>query len=517
MRLLPARIYTGAVMHRPYLLGLDVGSSFVKAALVDASSRKAVATAQSPATEMPISAPQPGWAEQDPQLWWDCCVEAVHALAAIAPEKLRAVAAIGISYQMHGLVVLDAQLQPLRPSIIWCDSRAAQLGAEMEHALGTPWCLRNLLNTPGNFTAAKLAWVKRHEPEIFARVRYAMLPGDYIALQLTGAPATTSPGLSEMILWNFAEARLADEVLGCYGIAASLLPPLVPTFGEQGRLSPAAAASLGLTPGLPVTYRAGDQPNSALALGVLNPGEAAGAAGTSGVIYAVTDQAVADPQQRVNTFLHVNHTAREPRYGLLLCINGAGSSYRWLRQSLSLTGAPSYEALNTLAGQAPAGAEGLVFLPFGNGAERMLGQRNLGAAFHGLDFNRHGPAHLARAVLEGVAFAMAYGLEALRSLGLEISKLRAAAGNLFLSETFTQALAGASGATLELRQTSGAIGAALGAGYGARLIPTLRDAVSAGASATAGEPLDVHADYAAHYEHWRGVMNRIMPSGDDNG
>jgi xylulokinase len=493
-----------------YLLGLDLGSAFIKAALVDAATRQAVAAARSPEVELPIAAPQPGWAEQDPRTWWEHAVRAVREVLAQGGVDAARVAGLGIAYQMHGLVLLDQALEPLRPAIIWCDSRAAALGEEACAALGREWCLPHLLNVPGNFTAAKLGWVKRHEPELFARARWAMLPGDYIACRLTGQAATTACGLSEMILWDFAGGRLATEVLDHYGIDHGLIPPLAPTFGEQGRLTPQAAAELGLAPGTPLTYRAGDQPNNALSLGALQPGEVAATAGTSGVIYAVTDRRVADTQSRVNTFLHVNHTPDAPRYGVLLCVNGAGSSYRWLRQSLSLTSAPSYQVLSALAEQAPPGAEGLTFLPFGNGAERMLGNRCPGAGFYGLDFNRHSLAHVARAVQEGVAFAMAYGLHALRGLGLEVEAIRAAAANMFLSDVFARALANAGGVAIELRRTDGATGAALGAGYGIGRYPALHDALSYGARLfveTSARELEA---YTAAYGRWQAELERAL-------
>lgn len=500
-------------MAAQYLLGLDIGSSFIKAALVDARTRQAVATAQSPAAELPILAPQPGWAEQEPRLWWEHCIAAVRQLESLSPGGLQRVIAVGIAYQMHGLVLLDAQLQPVRPAIIWCDSRAGQIGAEAERALGTAWCLEHLLNTPGNFTAVKLAWVRRYEPELFAQARHALLPGDYIAVQLTGEPATTDCGLSEMALWHATEGRLAHEVLDALALDAALLPPRVPVAGEQGKLTPQAAAQLGLPAGIPLAYRCGDQPNNALALGALDPGEAAATAGTSGVVFAVTDNPLADPRQRVNTFLHVNHSPQQPHYGVLLCLSGAACSYRWLRATLGLAQPPSYSVLNALAEQTPPGADGLCFLPFGNGAERMFGGRSLSAALQQLDFNLHGAGHVARAVQEGVAFALAYGLQALRELGLEFRLLRAAAGNMFLSDTFTRALSAAAQVELELRRTDGATGAALGAGFGAGLYPSWNDAVGHGSRALIVAAQQEREQYAAAYARWCGVLDAHLSQG----
>lgn len=456
-------------------LGCDIGSSSIKAALLNVETGETLAAAFSPATELPMLAERAGWAEQDPDLWWAHVVNATREVMRKAGIEPSAIRAIGLSYQMHGLVVVDASHRPLRPAIIWCDSRAVPIGESAFKALGAQRCLSALLNSPGNFTASKLSWVREHEPALFTKIAYFMLPGDYVALRMTGDPATTVSGLSEGILWDFASRQPARFLLDHYGIDPATMPPIVPTFGNQGALRPAAARELGLAAGTPVTYRAGDQPNNALSLHVLEPGEIAATAGTSGVVYGVSDTYQFDPESRVNSFAHVNHASDAPRIGILLCINGTGISNSWIRK---VTGAAtqSYESVNALAQAVRVGSEGIAVLPFGNGAERMLGNREVGAQILGLNFNMHSPSHLYRAVQEGVAFSFRYGMEIMRTLGVRPSVIRAGSANLFLSPVFCAALAGASGVTIELYNTDGSLGAARGAAIGAGIVRSAGDA-----------------------------------------
>ncbi len=469
-----------------YLLGYDIGSSAIKAALVEAETGRCLAVAQSPEAALPIAAPRPGWAEQDPELWWQHVQRATQILRSRFPRELAATAAIGISYQMHGLVIVDERGQALRPAIIWCDSRAVPFGEAAWQALGPDRCLRHLLNSPGNFTAAKLAWVKTHEPDIFRKIHKIMWPGDYVAMRL-GAPITTTAcGLSEGIFWDFLENGPAAMVLDHFGFDPALLPALVENPGLQGRLSAEAASALGLPAGIPIGYRAGDQPNNALSLGVLHPGQAAATGGTSGVVYGISDQLLADPLLRVNSFLHVNHQPGRPRIGVLLCINGAGILYGWLRQHLAHDEL-SFREMDELAASIEPGSGGLTLLPFGNGAERMLGNRFPGACIAGLQLTLHTDAHLYRAALEGIAFAFHYGMQAMTELGLPLDTIRTGNDNLFRSAIFSQTLSNLAGCTLQVLDATGAAGAARAAGVTAGCYVSLDEAVS---------QLDVVAEYA---------------------
>lgn len=489
-----------------YLLGYDIGSSSVKASLVDARTGKCVSSAFYPKSEAPIASPRSGWAEQDPDAWWGYMKVATAEVLGIAGASGKDVAAIGISYQMHGLVCVDKEGKALRPAIIWCDSRAVPYGQKAFEALGPQYCLEHLLNSPGNFTAAKLAWVKDNEPEIFGKIHKIMLPGDYIALRLTGEACTTVSGLSEGIFWDFKEGALSSRLLDWFGFDESVIPTIRPTFGEQGRLSAAAADEIGLAAGIPVTYRAGDQPNNALSLNVFNPGEIASTAGTSGVVYGVIGQVNYDPLSRVNTFAHVNHTNEDPRLGVLLCINGTGILNSWMRRVVAPEGI-SYAQMNELAAGVPIGSDGVSVLPFGNGAERMLQNEEKGCSIHGLNFNRHGKAHLLRAAQEGIAFSFQYGIEIMEQMGLKVDKIHAGKANMFLSDIFRETLSGVSGATIELYDTDGSVGAAKAAGIGAGIYSGRDEAFSTLERLAVIAP-DHRDEYREAYERWKTINNK---------
>jgi xylulokinase len=488
------------------LLGIDVGSSSVKVSLLDTVSGRVIASASSPSTEMAIESPHPGWAEQHPDLWWEHVGRAIGIIRSSHPKELRAAAAIGVAYQMHGLVLLDKDGKAVRPSIIWCDSRAVEIGNEAFSELGEAKCLKHFGNSPGNFTASKLAWVKRNEPSAYSQGHHCLLPGDYIALRLTGEFGTTPSGLSEAVLWNFSESRLASEVLKHFEIPSTLIPPISPNLGAFAALRSDVALELGLTPGIPVTYRAGDQPNNALALKVLQPGEVAANAGTSGVIYGVTDSLGVDSLSRVNNFLHINSSTNAPRIGSLMCVNGAGSFYRWAKHTLGA--GKSYTELNALAETSPVGAAGVIALPYGNGAERTLNNANLGASFEHLDLNRHSTADIFRATQEGVVFALCYGLEIMRAMGLRPSSIRAGNANMFQSELFRRTFATCANAPVELLTTDGAEGAARGAGIGAGLFSS-SEAFRGLTTELLIEP-DVSAQQATRdaYERWKIALAR---------
>ena len=485
------------------LLGYDVGSSSVKAVILEASTGEVMASATSPRSEMEIASPQPGWAEQHPDLWWTHMAEATRMLREHLGVPGLEVEGIGISYQMHGLVIVGDGLEVLRPAIIWCDSRAVETGARALEEIGHQRCLERLLNSPGNFTASKLRWVRENEPDVYARVQRAMLPGDYLAARLTGEIATTASGLSEATLWDYPDGAISRMLLHYYDIDPSLIPPPVSTFSVQGRLGSAAASELGIAEGTPVSYRAGDQPNNAFSLRVLEPGEVAATAGTSGVVYGVVDRATHDPRSRVNTFVHVNHDASRSRYGILLCVNGTGILNSWMRANLFGTGGTDYQRMNELADEIDPGSDGLLVFPFGNGAERTLENRDLGASVEGLRFPRHDIRHLCRAAQEGIVFSLAYGLEIMRAMGLELSTLRAGHANMFLSRIFASAFATVTGSAVELYNTDGAQGAARGAGVGAGVYADAADAFAGLRAVQSVEPDAAAAGaYTEAYRRW---------------
>jgi len=446
------------------LLGIDLGTSSVKVSVLDGATQKILASAQYPEAEAEIISLHPGWAEQSPDAWWEQVKQAILKCHATCIYNPKVIGAIGIAYQMHGLVLIDKDQQVLRNAIIWCDSRAVETGENALTAIGGERCLSHLMNAPGNFTASKLGWVKEHEPSIYDRVDKILLPGDFIAMMLTGETTTTISALSEGIFWDFPEHRISKDILRFFGFSENFFPRIKPVFSHHGYVTESVAARLSLKAGIPVSYKAGDQLNNAFSLNVSRPGEVAATAGTSGVIYGISDQLAFDPGSRINSFAHVNHDANETRIGILLCINGAGIFNRWIKNIAG--GQRSYGSLNTAAAAIPVGSEGLTLLPFGNGAERMLNNKIIGAHFHGIDFNTHASAHLFRAVQEGIACSFRYGLDIMRENGMEPTVIRAGMTNMFLSEVFTEAFVTATGVPVELYESDGSAGAARGAGVG---------------------------------------------------
>ena len=497
-------------MEKQYLLGFDVGSSSVKASLVDVESGQCAATAFFPEHEAPIKAVKAGWAEQSPEMWWDNAKLALRKIMADAGAKGEQVKAIGISYQMHGLVCVDKNQQVLRDSIIWCDSRAVPYGEKAFDTLGADQCLGHLLNSPGNFTAAKLAWVKENEPQLFDNIYKIMLPGDYIAMRLSGEINTTASGLSEGMFWDFKEKRPAKFLLDYFGFSEDLIANIVPTFSVQSVVSKAAAEELGLQEGTPISYRAGDQPNNALSLNVFNPGEIASTAGTSGVVYGVLGDVNYDPKSRVNTFAHVNYTQELDRLGVLLCINGTGILNAWIRRNVAPEGI-SYSDMNVMMENIPIGSEGVSIIPFGNGAERVLENREIGCSIHGINFNKHSKAHIMRAAQEGIVFSFCYGMEVMQQMGMDIKKIHAGRANMFLSDIFRQTLAGVSGATIELYETDGSVGAAKGAGIGCGIYKDNNEAFASLKKLAVIEPdAQKRDEYLAAYARWKETLAKSI-------
>lgn len=492
------------------MIGYDIGSSSVKATLLDADSGKVVASEGLPKVEMPIAAPQKDWAEQDPNMWWKYIVETTHEILKAGNVQKGELKAIGISYQMHGLVCVDKNKNVIRPSIIWCDSRAVEIGNKAFEDLGSAYCLPCLLNSPGNFTASKLKWVKENEPEKYALIDKIMLPGDYIAMKLTGEIKTSETGLSEGIFWDFQENKLSKKLLEYYGIEESLIADVVPSFSEQGRVTEEASAILGIESGIPVTYRAGDQPNNAFSLNVLEEGELATTAGTSGTVYGVSTKPVYDPQSRVNTFVHVNHDKANPRYGVLLCVNGTGILNSWTKRLMGGE-AISYPQMNELAAEVEIGAGGLSFIPFGNGVERIMENKPIGAHMNGLNLLQHDRRHVLRAVQEGIVSSLKYGFDIMKAMGLNLNTVKAGKANMFLSPLFREAFVNMNNVSLELYDTDGSQGAARGAGIGVGIYSDAKDAFAGLERLSVFEPeKEKVAAYTEVYEQWNEALSRLV-------
>jgi xylulokinase len=490
------------------LLGIDIGTSSVKVSIIDAATQKTITSAQYPDSESPITALQPGWAEQSPQMWWEQTQKAIEMCNSSKKYNPLDVSAIGIAYQMHGLVLVDKDQKLLRDSIIWCDSRAVEIGEKAFNAIGHEQCLSHLLNSPGNFTASKLAWVKQNEAAIYAQIDKIMLPGDFIAMKLSGDITTSISALSEGVFFDFQTNSLSKDVIEYYGFSESLFPPIQPVFSNHGGVLPSVAQQLGLKAGVPIAYKAGDQPNNALSLNVLNPGEVAATAGTSGVIYGVSDKLTYDPQSRVNTFAHVNYTEQQKSLGVLLCINGTGSLYRWTKNLFG--SAVSYTQMNELATKAPLGSDGLRILPFGNGAERMLNNELPGVHLQNIDLNLHSQAHIFRAVQEGIACAFRYGVDIMRENGMSPKIIRAGKANLFLSDLFAQTFVNATGIPVELYNNDGSVGAALGAGIGSGIFASPAEAFAKMERIQLIEPTT--ADFEPVYQEWKALLQKQLKS-----
>lgn len=489
------------------LLGIDIGTSSIKVSLVDAQTRQSIASAQFPEHESPITSKRPGWAEQSPEMWWEHVQQAILKMHASNKYNPMDITAIGIAYQMHGLVAVNENQEALFASIIWCDSRAVEIGEEAFHGIGEEKCLTHLLNSPGNFTASKLAWVKQNEPDLYKQIYKIMLPGDFIAMKLTGEITTSISALSEGIFWDFKDNQLSNDVMSFYGFNKDIIPSTYNVFSEHGKLKHSIAEALLLKPGIPVTYKAGDQPNNALSVNVLEAGEVAATAGTSGVIYGVSDKLTFDKESRVNTFAHVNHSGSQNRLGVLLCINGTGIMNKWVRDlSAADTG---YPEMNKMAESVHAGSDGLRVLPFGNGAERMLGNKLIGAQFHNIDLNIHTKAHVFRAAQEGIAFAFRYGLDIMRENGMHPTVIRAGKANLFLSELFLEAFVNATNVPVELYTADGSVGAAIGAGIGADIYDSSKEAFKNSKPMRLIEP-EAKKSYETYYQEWLQILQKQL-------
>lgn len=490
-----------------FYLGLDLGSSSIKAALINAKTHNNIGIVQYPEVEMAIMSTEPNWAEQFPNIWWKNTKEVLELLYKKTGVPLSEIEGVGISYQMHGLVLVDEHQEALRPSIIWCDSRAVDIGNRLFEQFGRERSQEHLLNSPGNFTFSKLVWVKENEPEIFSKIHKMMLPGDFIAMKLTGKIATTKSGLSEGMMWDFKNDQPAYWMFDEMGIDTALIPDIVETFSNQGEISEKTAKEIGLKAGIPVCYRAGDQPNNALSLNVLESGDIAATGGTSGVVYAVTDSAKTKESLRINSFAHVNYSKEKPLVGKLLNINGAGILYSWMRREVGKN--CPYLEMNELADNVPIGSEGLVILPFGNGAERMLNNQSFGSTMRHLNFNLHSNGHLFRAALEGIAFSFVYGMGILKDDGVDLKIIKAGNDNLFRSQIFSETIATLVDAEIHIVDTTSAVGAARAAAFGNGMYNSLRDALNTNKLVKTYKPQENKQEYLNAYNLWLKELNEI--------
>lgn len=489
------------------LLGIDIGTSSIKVAVVDAITSQTLVTVQYPDAETPIHSLKPDWAEQSPNTWWEHVQQAILKANATKKYNPQDIQSIGIAYQMHGLVLVDKRQQVLRDSIIWCDSRAVELGNKAFHAIGEEKCLSHLLNSPGNFTASKLSWVKENEPAIFEKIDKIMLPGDFIAMKLTGNITTSIAALSEGVFWDFKNKEISKDVLNYYGFDRNIFPTIQEVFSNHGSLNKNIASLLGLKEGITVSYKAGDQPNNALSLNVFAPGEVAATAGTSGVIYGVGDSLHFDKASRINQFAHVNYTKDVNRLGMLLCINGTGIMNSWAKKWIG--DVKDYVKMNEASSAIAIGSEGLQVLPFGNGAERIFNNKIIGAHLLNLNLNQHEAAHIYRAIQEGIAFAFRFGLDIMRENGITPKVIRAGNANLFKSRVFTEAFVNTLNVPVELYDVDGSVGAAKAGGIGASIYASPKEAFQYFKSTQIIEPT-VSKQYDESYNYWLQSLKKFI-------
>jgi xylulokinase len=482
-----------------FVLGIDVSTTATKAVLVDETG----AVVGIGSAEYAYDVPQPLWSEQDPELWWDGTIAAIRSVLASTGMTGTDIAAIGLTGQMHGAVLLDAADAVLRPAILWNDQRTAAECDAIRAAVGR----ERLIAITGNdaltgFTAPKLVWVRDHEPDIWQRVAHVLLPKDFVRLRLSGEHALDKADGAGTILFDLAARDWSPVILDALGIDPAWMPPTFEGPAVTGTVTAEAAEATGLRAGTPIVAGGGDQAANAVGTGVVSPGTVALSLGTSGVIFAATDRPIFEPDGRVHAFCH----ALPDRWHLMSVMLSAAGSLRWFREAL----APDvpFADLVAAAGEVPAGSDGLLFLPYLTGERSPHPDPLARGAFVGLTV-RHERRHLTRAVLEGVAFGLRDGLDLMTAAGMPAPREIRVSGGGTASPLWRQILADVLDAEIATVNTSegAAFGAALLAAVGAGWFASVREAtaalVTATPSASPGQDRGVlgeaHARYRALY------------------
>jgi xylulokinase len=486
-------------------LGIDVGTGGTRAVLIDSFGHVLASQATDHA---PFRSELPGWAEQDPEDWWRAAQESIRAVLSAAHCEPRNVAAIGLTGQMHGAVLLDSEGDVLRPSMIWCDTRSAPQCDWLHATIGRERVIE-LTSNPAlpNFTLTKVLWVKQHEPEIFSRIAHILCPKDYVRFRLSGIFAMDVQEASGTLLLDVAHRRWSREMIEASGVRSEWLPPLFESSQVCATLSESAASATGLLAGTPIVAGAGDQGAGAVGMGILKPGSVSATIGTSGVVFAATDNPVRDPLGRLHTFCH----AVAGRWHVMGVTQAAGLSLRWLRDLLrGSTGHASYEELLTLAAQVPPASDGVFWAPYLFGERTPHLDPEVRAAFVGLTA-AHGQAHLTRAVLEGVAYSLRDTFALFDELGIPVHSVRLGGGGA-RSPLWRQIQADVYGHTVQVlaAEEGAAFGAALLAGVGAGAWPDVDTACEA--TLKVAEQIKPDPSARSKYEQGYQTYRKIYPA-----
>ena len=463
-----------------YLLGIDIGTSGTKTILIDETGCVQARAVE----EYPLYSPRPQWSEQDPRDWWNAACATVRKVLQQSGIDARHIMGIGLSGQMHGSVFLDSDNTVLRRALLWNDQRTQ---AECDWIMETVGRERviDLISNPvlTGFTAGKILWLRNHEPELYAKVRKVLLPKDYIRLMLTGEYATEVSDASGTALFNVRKRTWALELLDALGIPADWMPTCYESPEVSGTISVAAAALTGLVPGTPVVGGGGDQAAGAVGNGVVGTGIVSSTVGTSGVVFAFSDTPIVDPQLRLHTFCH----AVPGKWHLMGVMLSAGGSLQWYRDAYcqpekvvaGALGRDPYDLICAEAARAPVGSEGLLFLPYLSGERTPYADPNARGVLFGLT-RRTDRTHVARAVLEGVAYGLADSFQIMEQMQLPIKQVRASGGGARskIWRDIQTDITGYSHVTINVDEGP-ALGAALLAGVGTGVYPSVEAACQA--------------------------------------